>query len=125
MLEPSEVIDLFFNHLSPTTIESGSIIFERGEKGNKMFALIEGEVELHLEGKLVETIANHDIFGEGALIQPQHDRFTTAIAKTKCQLVELDKEKFLFLVQETPLFALEVIRSLSSRLRKIKTQCEP
>ncbi|GGA16027.1 hypothetical protein CYANOKiyG1_30080 [Okeania sp. KiyG1] len=36
------------------------------------------------------------------------------------KLAYLDQERFLFVVQETPLFALSVIRSYSNRLRKIK-----
>ena len=120
MLEPTDVIDLFFHHLPTKKISAGEVIFQEGDKGNKMFALMSGEVKLIKSDQIVETIHEHDVFGEGSLLQPEHDRFTTAIAQTECQLAELDKERFLFLVQETPLFALEIIRSLSSRLRKLK-----
>lgn len=120
MLEPSEVIDLFFNHLKTNSVSAGDVIFRAGEKGEKMFALMKGEVELWLNDQVVETIHEHDVFGEGALVQLEHARMTTAIAKTDCQLAELNRERFLFLLQETPLFALEIVKSLSSRLRKIK-----
>lgn len=120
MLEPSDVIDLFFNHLKTHDFSAGEVIFKEGEKGDKMFALMKGEVELWRNGKVIETIEEHDVFGEGALVQLTHDRVTTAIAKTDCKLAELNKERFLFLLQETPLFALEIVRSLSSRLRKLK-----
>ncbi|MBL1209345.1 cyclic nucleotide-binding domain-containing protein [Geminocystis sp. GBBB08] len=120
MLEPSDVIDLFFNHLKTRNFSEGEVIFREGEKGDKMFALMKGEVELWLNNQVVETIHQHDVFGEGALVQLEHTRMTTAIAKTDCELAELNKERFLFLLQETPLFALEIVRSLSSRLRKVK-----
>lgn len=120
MLEPSDVIDLFFHHLKTQHFSAGEVIFQEGDKGDKMFALMKGEVELWLNGKVVETISPHDVFGEGALVQLEHTRHTTAIAKTDCELAELNKERFLFLLQETPLFALEIVRSLSSRLRKVK-----
>lgn len=120
MLEPSDVVKLFFNHLKTHDFSAGEVIFTEGEKGNKMFALMEGEVELWRNGKVVELIEVHDVFGEGALVQQEHNRCTSAIAKTNCKLAELDKERFLFLLQETPLFALEIVRSLSSRLRKLK-----
>ncbi len=122
MLEPSDVIDLFFNHLPTKTINAGEIIFLEGDKGETMFAVMIGEIELSKNGCVLETIREHDVFGEGAFVQAGKDRCTTARAKTECKLVELDREKFLFLVQETPLFALEIIRSLSSRLRTIKQQ---
>lgn len=120
MLELSDVIDLFFNHLKTHDFSAGEVIFKEGEKGDTMFALMKGEVELWRNGKVIETIEVHDVFGEGALVQLNHYRRTSAIAKTDCTLAELNKERFLFLLQETPLFALEIVRSLSSRLRKLK-----
>ncbi|BAQ64401.1 cyclic nucleotide-binding domain-containing protein [Geminocystis sp. NIES-3709] len=120
MLEPSDVVDLFFNHVKTLDFQAGEVIFTAGEKGDRMFALMKGEVELWLNDGVVESIHEHDVFGEGALVQLDHTRVTTAIAKTDCKLAELNKERFLFLLQETPLFALEIVRSLSSRLRKIK-----
>ncbi|BAQ62690.1 cAMP-binding proteins - catabolite gene activator and regulatory subunit of cAMP-dependent protein kinases [Geminocystis sp. NIES-3708] len=67
----------------------------------------------------METIHEHDVFGEGALVQLDHTRFTTAMAKTDYQLAELNRERFLFLLQEIPLFALKIVRSLSSRLHNL------
>jgi len=120
MLEAGDVIDLFFNHIKTRTVSPGEVIFNEGEKGEVMYALIKGTVDLNVNDKVIETIYEHDIFGEGALVQLDHSRSSTAIARTECQIGELNKERFLFLVQETPLFALEVIRSLSTRLRKLK-----
>jgi len=120
MLEPSQVVDLFFNHLPVKTLQPGDVIFRQGEKGDKMFVLMVGEVELRKNDQLLETINEHDVFGEGALVQPEHDRCTTAIALTECKIAELNRERFLFLLQETPLFSLEIVRSLSNRLRKVK-----
>lgn len=120
MLEPSDVIDLFFNHLKTKTVKAGEVIFKEGETGDICYALMSGEVELSMKGKVVETIEKHDLFGEGALVQSNHSRYTTATAKTDCQIAEINKERFLFLLQETPLFAFEIVRSLSTRLRKLK-----
>ena len=120
MLEPTQVIDSFFNHLPSKTFAIGDCIFREGERGDKMYAIMSGEVELIKNGKVMEVISEDDIFGEGSFVQPGGNRATTALASQECQIVELDRKKFLFLVQETPLFALEVIKSLSSRLRKIK-----
>ena len=120
MLESTQLIDSFFNHLPSKKFAVGDVIFHEGEQGDRMYAIMSGEVELIKKGKIVETISERDVFGEGIFVQPGHERATTAIVSKECQIVELDREKFLFLVQETPFFALEMIRSLSSRLRKIK-----
>ena len=85
-----------------------------------MYGIIFGEVEMCLNGKVVETIKEGDIFGQGALVHQDHKRASTAIAKTECQLAFLNREHFLFAVQQTPMFALEVMRSYSDRFRRLK-----
>ena len=60
------------------------------------------------------------MFGQGALLHSDQIRSSTARAKTDCQIACLERRHFLFAVQETPMFALEVMRSYSDRLRRLK-----
>jgi CRP/FNR family cyclic AMP-dependent transcriptional regulator len=120
MLEPTQVIELFMTAPHVHEVKAGELIFEAGTDGDVMYGVIEGEVEMQVNGHPFETIAQGDVFGEGALVQIPPVRASTAVAKTDCKLAQVDKAHFMFLVQETPLFALEVIRSLSSRLRALK-----
>lgn len=61
----------------------------------------------------------HDgIFGELSLID-QETRIASAIARTDCMVQVIDKLRFLFLVQETPLFAIRVMKVLADRLRRV------
>jgi CRP/FNR family transcriptional regulator, cyclic AMP receptor protein len=120
MLEPTQVIELFTTAPHILEVKAGETIFAVDTLGDVMYGVIEGEVEMQVNGHTVETIVHGDVFGEGALVQIPPVRASTAVAKTDCKLALVDKAHFMFLVQETPLFALEVIRSLSSRLRKVK-----
>lgn len=120
MLEPAKTVELFQKHLDQKIFAPGDVIFEDGQKADVMYGIMEGVVELFVNGQVVETIQKGDIFGEGALVHEEHTRASTAIAKTECKLAYLDQERFLFVVQETPLFALSVIRSYSDRLRRFK-----
>jgi CRP-like cAMP-binding protein len=120
ILEPTKVIELFMTSPNIQTFKAGETIFEINETGDVMYGVIEGEVELWVSGAVFETIEPGDVFGEGALVQIPHTRASTAKAKTDCRLAVVDQSHFLFLAQETPLFALEVIRSLSTRLRNAK-----
>lgn len=122
MLEPVRTIAIFQKQPFPQNFLAGEIIFSQGEPGEVVYGILEGEVEMFVNGKLVETIARGDIFGEGALVHPDRSRASTAVAKTDCQLAFLDRERFLFAVQQTPMFALEVMRSYSDRLRRLKYQ---
>jgi CRP-like cAMP-binding protein len=119
MLEPAETVAIFQKQPNGE-VPAGQIIFEQGQPGDYMYGILEGEVELSIDGKVVELIKAGDVFGEGALAHPNGSRFTTARAKTDCKLARLDQQHFLFVVQENPLFALQVIRSYSDRLRQLK-----
>lgn len=120
MLAPAKSIEFFSKLSEPQSFAPGDVIFQQGEVGEVMYGVLAGEVELWVNGRVAEVIEAGDVFGEGALVQEEGTRASTAVAKTACQLVYVDRERFLFLVQETPLFALQIIRSFSSRLRQIK-----
>ena len=120
MLNPAHAIELFAKATDIQTFKAGETIFEVGATGKVMYGVIEGEVDMVVNGKVFETIPPGDVFGEGALVQNPPLRASTAVAKTDCKLASLDQTHFKFMVQETPLFALEVIRSMSTRLRAAK-----
>ena len=120
MLEPVRTIELFQKPPSPQTFAAGSVIFQAGEHSNVIYGIISGEVEILVNGKVVETIQQGDVFGEGSLVHLDHLRDATAIAKTDSFLAFLDREHFMFAVQQTPMFALEIMKSYSDRLRRLR-----
>lgn len=120
MLSPVKTLEIYQQSPSPTHYKAGEIIFSQGEEGYVMYGVISGEVEMLVNNKVIESIKTGDVFGEGALVNEQHKRASTAVAKTDCLLAFLDREHFLFVVQETPMFALEVLRSYSHRFRRLK-----
>ncbi|MEL6937939.1 MAG: Crp/Fnr family transcriptional regulator [Cyanobacteria bacterium J06598_1] len=122
MLEPVKTVEYYQKDPAPKLFSAGETIFTTGDIEEILYGVVEGVVELWVDGKLAETIQKGDIFGEGALVHEDKTRFETAIAKTDCQLAYIGRQHFLFVVQQTPMFALEVIKSYSDRLRRVK-QC--
>lgn len=120
MLEPARTVSIFQQQTDPKTFSAGQVIFEEGQLGDFMYGILEGEVELFIKGKLVETIESGEVFGTGALVGVG-SRTYTAIAKTECRLAYLDQKRFLFAVQETPMFSLKVMKSYSERLSRMMT----
>jgi CRP-like cAMP-binding protein len=45
-------------------------------------------------------------------------RNATARAKSDCEVAPINEKSFLFLVHETPFFAIAVMRTLADRLRR-------
>ena len=120
MLSPIKTVEIFQTSPSPKIVAAGEIIFSDGDSGNVMYGLLEGEVEISVNDRVLETIYQGDIFGEGALVHLDSKRASTAIAKTDCQLACMERKNFLFAVQQTPMFALEVMRSYSDRIRRLR-----
>ncbi len=99
---------------------AGQLIFSAGDPGDVMYVVKEGAVDVLVHGRVVETIEPGGILGEMALID-REPRSASALAKTDCQLVPIDEARFKYLVQQTPYFALEVMRAMARRLRHMDT----
>jgi CRP/FNR family transcriptional regulator, cyclic AMP receptor protein len=113
--------NIFAKNTVPLSYAAGTTIFEIGQPRDLMFIVQEGEVEIKVGSKVVETVSVDGFFGEMALIDGGI-RSATAVAKTDCALVPINEKQFLFMVQETPFFALRVMRTLTARLRQVNRQ---
>jgi CRP-like cAMP-binding protein len=103
------------------TYDAGQTIFAEGDAGDVMYGIREGEVDIVIRGKVVETAGPGAFVGEMALIDRQR-RSASAVARTTCKLVRIDEQRFQFMTQQTPFFALEVMRTLVRRLRGMDTR---
>jgi len=110
--------NLFRNAEDFQTFTAGQTIFEQGQPGDLMYVVKEGEVDLLVNGTVVETLEAGDMFGEMALIE-KLPRSATARAKADCQVVPINEKRFTLLVPQTPYFALTVMRTMSERLRRM------
>ncbi|MGE0679461.1 MAG: cyclic nucleotide-binding domain-containing protein [Candidatus Binatia bacterium] len=111
-------LDLFRNARDFESYSAGHIVFHAGDPGNKMYIVKEGEVEIIINDKVIETVGPSGVVGEMALIDSR-PRSATVRAKTDCQLVPIDEKRFTFLIQQTPYFSLQVMRVLVERVRKM------
>jgi len=97
-------------HLAP-----GDSLFREGDKGEKIYVVLEGEMEILLGDLVLETAGPGSLIGEMALIDDS-PRTASVVAKTPCRLAEIDRRRFHFLVQQTPHFATHVMKTLADRL---------
>ena len=107
----------FFRKESDTLqLAPGDFLFHEGDKGDKMYVLLEGEMEILLGDLVLETARPGALIGEMALID-ESQRTANAVAKAACRLAQIDRRRFHFLVQQTPHFATHVMKTLADRLR--------
>jgi CRP/FNR family transcriptional regulator, cyclic AMP receptor protein len=89
--------------------------------GSEMYVVLEGQVEIKIDSTVLETLGPGEPFGEMALID-QAPRTATAIAKTPCKLAVISEKRFLFMVAQTPHFALQIMKVMADRLRKMNAR---
>src|SRR5262245_12573031 len=94
-------LNLFRNTKDVQSYTAGQTIFEAGQPGIFMYVVQEGDVDILLGGRVIDSSGPGGIIGEMALISDQ-PRSATAVAKTDCKLVPIDEKRFTFLVQQTP-----------------------
>jgi CRP-like cAMP-binding protein len=120
----SKKIGLFRNAKDALSFSTGQTVFSEGEKGDLMYVVQSGELDVRHNGHRIETLGEGNIFGEMSLIGDE-PRSTTVVALTEVKLVPVDLKRFMFLVEETPYFAVQVMRIMSSRIRKMLARIEP
>ena len=120
----SKKIGLFRSAKNAVPFSPGQTIFKEGDPADVMYVVQSGEVEVRYNGHSIETLGEGNIFGEMSLVS-EEPRAATVIALTDVRLVPVDLKHFMFLVEETPYFAVQVMKIMSSRIRKMLARIEP
>ena len=110
-------INLFQNVTDVEVYTAGQTIFSEGQPGKLMYVVQEGQITILYKGREIDAAGPGGVIGEMALIDDL-PRSATAVAATDCKLVPIDERRFTFLVQQTPMFALSVMRIMAERLRR-------
>ena len=114
-------VDYFKNHDDYIEYQAGDVIFDQGDSSNKtMYAVKSGQVDIVYGEKVVETVDAGRFFGEMSLVDAS-PRAAGAVAKTDCKIVPVDKYHFLYLLHETPSFALQMMHVMAERIRTLNT----
>jgi CRP/FNR family transcriptional regulator, cyclic AMP receptor protein len=109
-------IEIFSHNTARISIPAGQALFREGDEGKQMYVLETGTAEVIVHNQLVETLAHGSIVGEMSLVSPG-PHSASVIAKTDCEFVAVSEKRFQFLVQQTPFFAIQVMRLMAERLR--------
>lgn len=96
----------------------GERITVQGEIGERMYVVLEGKVDIVTDGKLLESVGLHGIFGEIALIDDA-PRSADALAAADTEVAIVDRNAFLELVGSNPRFSLYVMQQMAHRIRRM------
>jgi len=109
--------ELFQHETGLQDLPSCGTLFKEGDPGDQMYVLMSGSADIIVHNQVVETVGPGAIVGEMAMID-EGARSATIVAKSDCKLLPIDRKRFNFLIQQTPNFAVHVMRVIATRLRR-------
>ena len=100
----------------------GDIVFREGDRGNCMYRIIEGSVEVFItsgtEGEIVLTTLGQDrIFGEMAAIEAWPRSASIMVREDGTKLLEIARDELVEFFKEDPYQVRSIMENLSHRLR--------
>ena len=122
LYSPAVALDFFKAAGKPEKVAQGSTLFAENDKAgplffmrDKMYLLLDGEVDLVARRKSIGRVKKGEIFGEMASIT-HAPRSASAVAKTACLVIALDDKQFRSGLQKKPDFALMLMSIMIGRL---------
>jgi phosphoserine phosphatase RsbU/P len=116
-------VDLFqlVDQLPVENYEAGSFLFREGERGDSLFIITKGKLEIVLapntkDEMLLRTCGPGECVGEMSLIMPQGMRTASARLKEDCTVRVMTRQKFNDLLLQYPQIAYSMVEIMSERL---------
>lgn len=110
--------ELFRHETDLVGVATGQTLFKEGERGDLMYVLMSGAADIVVHGKVMEVVEPGAILGEMAMIE-EAPHSASVLAKSDCTFLPIDRKRLNFLIQQTPNFALHVMRVIAGRLRRM------
>jgi CRP/FNR family transcriptional regulator len=108
-----------------STYQDGEVIVSQGDVGNCMYVVQHGEVEVVQQAngrdQRLAILGEGDFFGEMSVFQKQV-RSATIRALGEARVMTVDKKTLLRRIREDPLLALNLLQTMSDRVRDLNAE---
>lgn len=101
-------------------VPAGQYLFREGEAGAEMYIVESGSMTILRAARGPEPLAvleTGDFLGEMAVLEDQ-PRFASAVAKTDCRLLRIERAAFAELLRQNVEIAVRIMRKLAARQRR-------
>jgi CRP/FNR family cyclic AMP-dependent transcriptional regulator len=105
--------------------DDGKVLFRQGDPGDAAYLIIDGQVEIVLEGPAgpvtVATLGANEIVGDMAILTGA-PRAATVRAKGRLVVLRIAKDPFMRMVREFPNMAVSIMQELAHRVEATNNQ---
>jgi len=114
-------LGLFRHDAETKAVAAGEFLFRKGDPAQSMYVVKSGELQIGDGNAIFETVTPGGIIGEMALVDSA-PRSASVKALQASEVIAIDQKRFLFMVQQTPFFAVRVMRVITQRLRAMNAR---
>lgn len=111
------IFKLFSDSEDARHLAAGDTLFASEDVADEIFFVVGGKIDLLVDGRLVESILPGTVLGEIAMLD-NTIHAADAIAACASTVVPVSPEQFQYLVEQTPYFALDVMKSMAERIHR-------
>lgn len=102
--------------LDEVELDAGEFVFRRGDRGEELYIVVSGRVEIGEQGRVIATLGEAEFFGDLAVLD-QEGRSADARAVEPTTLLRLRGADLRELMASRPEITLGIVRVLVARLR--------
>jgi sigma-B regulation protein RsbU (phosphoserine phosphatase) len=112
---PESVVNKLAEIVVTTSIKAGETLFEKGDRGDAMYIISDGQVRAHDGDLELSLLGKGQVFGEMATLAADEIRSTSITADEDTTLLRLDREALFGLLSSEPEVAKTLIHVLCQR----------
>ena len=95
----------------------GDMVFQEGEKGNMMFYVLSGSVNILKNGQIIRGMKKGDYFGEMSMLIDTARTATAIAEEPDTQLVGISRDNFDVILTENPQIVFSILKETTMRLK--------
>ena len=103
------------------TFIAEDVIFREGDLGKELFIIIDGEIDIVYQGRILVTLKTGSYFGEMALLG-DGTRSADAVVRTKCKLLCIYQHYFIQYAMKNPTIFLDLCRAMSKTISSLNAK---